>query len=230
MGQVKALVSAVKATRHTSRGATTVGARVSQTSWRGGSRRNPLGTTPQHRARDLQVSQGAGPTYRCWQCGKIGTHKKRVPQFKRTRAVPKGECINSPISLESHSPVGQSTIETLKEKEAVKLGKEHDNPWPKLIGRANEDQIMINGHPVTALLDTGSQVTHVSEAFCQANNFQIYPLDKLVEIEGTGGDLIKYIGYIEATLILLWAPTLLKQKLSYWFCLLLNISKGYLWQ
>ena len=106
------------------------------------------------------------------------------------------------MSLESHSPVGQSTIGTLKEKEAEKLTKEHNNPWPKLIGRANEDQIMINGHPVTALLDTGSQVTHVSEAFCQANNFQIYPLDKLVEIEGSGEDLIKYIGYIEATLIL----------------------------
>ena len=49
---------------------------------------------------------------------------------------------------------------------------------------------MINGHPVTALLDTGSQVTHISEAFCQANNIQIQPLDKLVEIEGTGGTLL----------------------------------------
>ena len=112
-----------------------------------------------------------------------------MSQFKRTRAVPKGECINSPIDLESHSPVGQSTTETLKEKEAVKLNSEYNNPWPKLIGRANEDQIIINGHPVTALLDTGSQVTHVSEAFCQANNFQIHPLDKLVKIEGTGGTL-----------------------------------------
>ena len=105
------------------------------------------------------------------------------------------------MSLESHSPVGQSNLETSKEKEAEELTKEHNNPWTKLIGRANEDQIMINGHPVTAL-DTGSQVIHVSEAFCHANNFQIYPLDRLVEIEGTGGDLIKYIGYIEATLIL----------------------------
>ena len=79
---------------------------------------------------------------------------------------------------------------------------ENNNPWTKLIGRANEEQIMINGHPVTALLDTGNQVTHISEAFCHANNFQIHPLDKLVEIERTGGDLIKYIGYTEATLIL----------------------------
>ena len=113
-----------------------------------------------------------------------------MSQFKRTRAVPEGECINSPISLESHSPVGQSTIETLKEQETEKLTKENNNPWQKLKGGANEDQIMINGHPATALLDTGSQVTHVSEAFCHANNFQIYPLDKLVEIEGTWGTVL----------------------------------------
>ena len=39
---------------------------------------------------------------------------------------------------------------------------------------------------MAALLDTGSQVTHISEAFCQANEIQINPLDQ-VEIEGTGG-------------------------------------------
>ena len=106
------------------------------------------------------------------------------------------------MSLESHSPVDQPSIETSEEKEANRLAQGKNNPWSRLIGRANEEQIVINGHPVTALLDTGSQVTHISEAFCQANNIQIHPLDKLVEIEGTGGNIIKYIGYIEATLIL----------------------------
>ena len=56
------------------------------------------------------------------------------------------------------------------------------------MGRTNEEQIVINGHQVTALLDTGSQVTHVSEAFCQAKGLQIHPLNHLVEIEGTGGE------------------------------------------
>ena len=94
------------------------------------------------------------------------------------------------MSLESHSPVGQSNLETLKEKEAEELTKEHNNPWAKLIGRANEDQIMINGHPVTALLDTGSQVTHVSEAFAMLTTSKFILWDKLVEIEGTGGTLL----------------------------------------
>ena len=133
------------------------------------------------------------------------------------------------MSLESHSPVEQPSLETLKEKEAERLTQEHNNPWTKLIGRANEEQIMINGHPVTALLDTGSQVTHISEAFCHANNFQINPLDKLVEIEGTGGHLIKYIGYIEATLILPLGTHSFETEALLWFFLLLIISKGYLW-
>ena len=94
------------------------------------------------------------------------------------------------MSLESHSPVDQPSIETSEEKEANRLAQGKHNPWSRLIGRANEEQIVINGHPVTALLDTGSQVTHISEAFCQANNIQIHPLDKLVEIEGTGGTLL----------------------------------------
>ena len=63
VGQVKNLVSAVKSTRASSRGATTGGARMpTQSTWRGGSRgRGPLGTTPQSRARDPQVTQGLVP-------------------------------------------------------------------------------------------------------------------------------------------------------------------------
>ena len=45
------------------------------------------------------------------------------------------------MSLERHSPAEQPSIDTSKEKEAEKLTKEHENLWPKLIGRANEDQI-----------------------------------------------------------------------------------------
>ena len=59
--------------------------------------------------------------------------------------------------------------------------------WAKLVGRANEERIFINGHPVTALLDTGSKVTHVSHNFCLANGIQIYPITQLLNIEGLGG-------------------------------------------
>ena len=67
---------------------------------------------------------------------------------------------------------------------------------------ANEERILINGQPVTALLDTGSQVTHVSHDYCVANGIEINPLAKLVNIEGTGGDSIGYLGYAEVSLSL----------------------------
>ena len=91
----------------------------------------------------------------------------------------------------------QPTLEiesTTKEEEAELLVEQKNlspsDPWAKLVGRANEDQIIINGHPVTALLDTGSQVTHVSEAFCLVNGFHIHPLSQLVDIEGIGGTVL----------------------------------------
>ena len=113
-----------------------------------------------------------------------------MPHYKRKRVVQTGECLNSPKGLERHSPSDQPTIETYAEKGANKLAHKRNSsidPWTRLIGRTNEEQIVINGYPVTALLDTGSQVTHISEAFCKANEIQINPLDQLVEIEGIGG-------------------------------------------
>ena len=90
VGQVKNLVSAVKATRVSSRGANTTGGSGMQTqnSWRGGSRGRGLprqthpGTTPQPRARNPQLTQGAGPTYRCWQYGEVGHYRRECPTLK----------------------------------------------------------------------------------------------------------------------------------------------------
>ena len=81
-------------------------------------------------------------------------------------------------------------MDSTREKGAERLvDKENSyiDPWMRLVGRANEEQIVIDGHPVTALLDTGSQITHVSEAFCHTKGLQINPLNHLVEIDRTGG-------------------------------------------
>ena len=89
VGQVKRLVSAVKATRVSSRGTTTGGPGMhTQTTWRGGSRGRGLPrqthprTTPQPRARNPQLTQGAGPTYKCWQCGEVEHYRRECPTLK----------------------------------------------------------------------------------------------------------------------------------------------------
>ena len=63
------------------------------------------------------------------------------------------------------------------------------DPWARLIGRANEEKIIVNGNTVTALLDTGSQVTHISRDYCQAMGIPINPIEQLVNIEGAWGML-----------------------------------------
>ena len=61
------------------------------------------------------------------------------------------------------------------------------DPWTRLIGRTNEEKITVNGKTVTALLDTGSQVTHVSLDYCKAMGIPIHPIEQLVNMEGAGG-------------------------------------------
>ena len=63
------------------------------------------------------------------------------------------------------------------------------DPWARLIGRANEEKIVINGNTVIALLDTGSQVTHISLDYCQAMGIPINPIEQLVNFEGARGML-----------------------------------------
>ena len=45
-------------------------------------------------------------------------------------------------------------------------------------------------------------MTDASHDFCLANGIKVHPLTKLVNIEGTGGDSIEYIGFAEASLSL----------------------------
>ena len=75
----------------------------------------------------------------------------------KDKGLLQGGCLNSPSGLERHSPTVQPTVEiesTTEEKEADILVRQTklppSDPWAKLVGRANEDHIVINGHPVTA--------------------------------------------------------------------------------
>ena len=74
------------------------------------------------------------------------------------------------------------------------------DPWARLVGRANEEKIIVNGNTVIALLDTGSQVTHISLDYCQAMGISINPIEQLVNIGGSWGFDIEYVGFIETDL------------------------------
>jgi transposase InsO family protein len=63
---------------------------------------------------------------------------------------------------------------------------------------------MLESIPARALLDTGSQVSCLSESFWkqQLSHVEIKRLETLLEVEGAGGTLLPYLGYIEIDLTL----------------------------
>ena len=132
-----------------------------------------------------------------------GASQEELPHTKRQGAVSGRECMNSPTDLQSHSPcICKSTNVGGKKLAGENSSSKFLNPdpWSRLIGRANEERIIVNGKTVTALLDTGSQVIHISLDYCQAMGIPIHPINQLVKIEGAGRDAIDYVGFIEAEL------------------------------
>jgi transposase InsO family protein len=74
-----------------------------------------------------------------------------------------------------------------------------DNKDPKLVGDANEVEILIDNKPVRALLDTGSCVSLVTDSFYRNNlsNTSLLPVEKILNIECADGEALSYKGYIE---------------------------------
>ena len=65
----------------------------------------------------------------------------------------------------------------------------YTNPdaWGRLIGRIDTSAIFLEGHLVTSLLDTGSQLSMISRIFCEQHGLEIQPLSKLVGCDAVNG-------------------------------------------
>ena len=69
----------------------------------------------------------------------------------------------------------------------------------KLVGDRNVTSIVFGGRSCRALLDTGSQVTTVTEDFVQSSlpDVPIRPVEDFLMIHGAGRQTLPYLGYIE---------------------------------
>ena len=76
------------------------------------------------------------------------------------------------------------------------------NPDPivHLVGCSNKAPIIADRQETTAPIDLGAQVSSVSSQFCEELTLQIQPLDKILELEGTGDAAIPYLGFMEVNL------------------------------
>ena len=76
------------------------------------------------------------------------------------------------------------------------------NPDPLvwLIGESNERQVKLEGRNFKALVDSGSRVSQITNSLAKALKLAIKQLQTLIPMEGSGGNTIPYLGYVEATL------------------------------
>ena len=79
----------------------------------------------------------------------------------------------------------------------------YHNPDPllRLIGPANAATIIVDGHRFLALINSGAQLSMMSELLVQALKLPVHKLNTLIEAEASGGVIIPYVGYIEARLV-----------------------------
>ena len=70
----------------------------------------------------------------------------------------------------------------------------------QLVGHANKEPVVVDGHEVVALVDLRAQVSNISAQLCKDLGFKIQALGWLLEIEGTGGAAIPYLRFVEVNL------------------------------
>ena len=88
-------------------------------------------------------------------------------------------------------------------------GPPPNNPYPqqdmpdpsfRLIGPANEATVIVEGQRFLALIDSGAQLSMMSDSLVQALQLPVHKLNTLIEAEACGGGVIPYVGYVEARL------------------------------
>ena len=78
----------------------------------------------------------------------------------------------------------------------------YHNPDPlyRLIGEHNEATVIVENQEVKGLIDSGAQVSSISDRFANELNLEIKKLETLLDLELTGGGQVPYDGYVEVRL------------------------------
>ena len=91
----------------------------------------------------------------------------------------------------------------------LKEFEQYSNPDPlfRLIGEANETESIINGVKLGTLIDSGAQMSSITESMARHLGLEFIDFRTLMEIEGTGGIDVPYIGYTAVNLKLPEIPS-----------------------
>ena len=99
------------------------------------------------------------------------------------------------------SPPKKSRVSRVEEKKFRKIvakqaKSRYYNPDPlfRLIREANETEVILNGTTLKALVDSGSQISTISESVAKLLGLKVESLKNILDIEGTWGIRVKYKG------------------------------------
>ena len=68
------------------------------------------------------------------------------------------------------------------------------------MGCSNEAPVLIDRQETFTLIGSSTQVSSVSSQSCEELALEIQPLGQLLELQGTGGSAIPYLGFMEVNL------------------------------
>ena len=96
---------------------------------------------------------------------------------------------------EQGTPVNTSKL-------AAESGYHNADPSVCLLGCANDTKVVVEGVEMMALVETGSQISALTEGFCTEMQLKIFPMRNLIRgwlcLKRMGGILIPCKGYVEA--------------------------------
>ena len=85
----------------------------------------------------------------------------------------------------------------LKVKREKKQSCTNPDPWARIVGSRNTAAIYMDGIATTAPFDTGAEIQLVSKQFCEENDLEIQPIEKLTECSTMNGEIFGYEGFVE---------------------------------
>ena len=79
-------------------------------------------------------------------------------------------------------------------KEKKQSNFTNPDPWARTVGSRNTAAIYMNGIATTALFDTGAEIQLVSKQFCEDNEWEIQPIEKLTKCSTVNGEIMDMKG------------------------------------
>ena len=82
-------------------------------------------------------------------------------------------------------------------KEKKQSNCTNPDPWARIVGSRNTAAIYMDGIATTALFDAGAEIQLVSKQFCEENDLEIQPIEKLTECFTMNGEVFGHEGFVE---------------------------------